>query len=158
MPRLAWDNAAHSLLERTLDDSANRRTWLPEAFLTASELIEVARKLISGLQVNRTAIERNLLAYGPFAATERVLMGLAKAGADRQEMHSRLRQHALTAWQAVQAGGENPLIGLVISDPIFQQFLPSEQIRNLFDITQHTGDAAQRARNLAAAVQEEIKG
>jgi len=91
LPRLAWDNAAHSLLERTLDDSANRRTLLPESFLIADELIQTSAKILDGLQVDQAAIERNLRTYGPFAATERVLMALGKAGADRQAMHDRLR-------------------------------------------------------------------
>ncbi len=84
MPRIAWDNAAHSLLERTLDDSANRRTLLPEAFLTTDELLLVARKILGGLKVNEAAMQRNLQTYAPFAATERVLMALSRAGADRQ--------------------------------------------------------------------------
>ncbi len=104
MPRLAWDNAAHSLLERTLDDSANRRTMLPESFLITDELLRVAKRILRGLQVNQAALAKNLSIYGPFAATERVLMALTRAGADRQSMHERLRQHALKAWDAVQEG------------------------------------------------------
>ena len=55
LPHVAWDNAAHSLLERTLDDSANRRSLLPEAFLIADELLRRGQKLIEGLRVNRGA-------------------------------------------------------------------------------------------------------
>ena len=77
LPRLAWDNAAHSLLERTLDDSANRRILLPEAFLAADELLRTANSIFSNLQVDEIAMARNLAIYGPFAATERVLMALA---------------------------------------------------------------------------------
>ena len=62
MPRLAWDNAAHMLLERTLDDSANRRTLLPEAFLTADELLRTASRIVDGLVVNADALSRNLAA------------------------------------------------------------------------------------------------
>ena len=90
MPRLAWDNAAHSLLERTLDDFANRRSMLPEAFLIADELLHVTYHLVDGLQVDRAALARNLARYAPFAASERVLMALVKAGADRQGMHEHL--------------------------------------------------------------------
>ena len=70
MPRTAWDNAAHSLLERTLDDSANQRLLLPEAFLIADELLNTALRLIEGLRVDETATARNLAEYGIFAATE----------------------------------------------------------------------------------------
>jgi adenylosuccinate lyase len=87
LPRVAWDDAAHSLLERTLDDSANRRIILPEAFLCADELLITAQRLTAGLVINEAAIARNVAIYGPFAATERLLMAAVKAGADRQEMH-----------------------------------------------------------------------
>ncbi|MFU8773470.1 MAG: adenylosuccinate lyase, partial [Anaerolineales bacterium] len=116
MPRLAWDNAAHSLLERTLDDSANRRTLLPEAFLTADELLMVAIRILQGLHIDETALARNLSIYGPFAGTERVLMALSKCGADRQVMHERLRDHALVAWSAIKNGQPNPLVDLVTRD------------------------------------------
>ena len=94
LPRVAWDNAAHNLLERTLDDSANRRSLLPEAFLIADELLRRGLRLIEGLRINRDASERLLTAYGPFAATERLLMELVKRGGDRQELHEVIREHA----------------------------------------------------------------
>ena len=101
---MAWQNAAQSLLERTLDDSANRRSILPESFLICDELLRVSLRLIKGMKINQAAIQRNLEIYAPFAATERLLMALVKAGADRQVMHEHLREHALRAWQAVQEG------------------------------------------------------
>ncbi len=156
MPRLAWDNAAHSLLERTLDDSANRRVLLPEAFLISDELLRVSRRILSGLVVNQAAMQRNLAVYGPFAATERVLMALGKAGADRQAMHERLRQHALSAWEAVQAGQPNPLADLVAGDETIQSYLPGEEIRRLMDASHHLGDAPQRARALAAQARKTV--
>ncbi|MCI0520234.1 MAG: adenylosuccinate lyase [Chloroflexi bacterium] len=149
MPRLAWDNAAHSLLERTLDDSANRRTLLPEAFLIADELLHTAIRILKGLQVNEAALARNLSIYGPFAASERILMALARAGADRQAMHERLRQHALAAWEAVQAGQANPLGELVAGDPALQRHLPEAGLRALLDASRHLGDAPARARAFA---------
>jgi adenylosuccinate lyase len=150
MPRLAWDNAAHSLLERTLDDSANRRTLLPESFLITDELLQVAARLIAGLQVNETAIQRNLAEYGPFAAIERVLMGLVKAGADRQEMHERLRGHAMQAWANLQAGeAGNPLEALVRADKAVLSYLPAEKLNGLMNASSHLGDAELRARQMA---------
>ncbi len=151
-PRLAWDNAAHSLLERTLDDSANRRTLLPESFLIADELLRVARRILRGLQVDFVAMQRNLDAYGPFAAVERVLMALVKAGADRQEMHERLRRHALVAWEAIQNGGANPLAEELAADAHLLQYLNADQIGALMDYSHYLGDAAQRARQLAANI------
>jgi adenylosuccinate lyase len=154
MPRLAWDNAAHSLLERTLDDSANRRTLLPEAFLTADELLRTAAQLVEGLVVNRDALERNLAVYGPFAASERVLMALVKAGADRQAMHETLRQHALQAWAAVQAGQPNPLADRLTGDPDLRRWLPETELRLLMDATHYVGDAPLRARLLVTRIRK----
>ncbi len=149
-PRLAWDNAAHSLLERTLDDSANRRTHLPEALLVADELLGVAQKLIDGLVVNEPVIRRNLTTYGPFAATEKIMLAAVKKGADRQKIHEIIRQHAMPAWQAIQKGETNPLAAALIADETLLRYLTAEEISTLFDATTHTGIAAEAAKNLAA--------
>jgi adenylosuccinate lyase len=154
LPRIAWDNAAHSLLERTLDDSANRRIFLPEAFLATDELLRTANSLLKGLRVDEAAIARNLTIYGPFAATERVLMALVKSGADRQEMHERIRSHAMKAWEAVRAGEENPLASLLCKDAIMTEYLSEEELRRLMDARSHLGDAPERAREMAKTIQE----
>lgn len=156
MPRLAWDNAAHSLLERTLDDSANRRTMLPESFLITDELLRVAQRILKGLQVNQTALAKNLTIYAPFAATERVLMALSKAGADRQSTHERLRQHALAAWETVQAGNDNPLTEYIYSDREFLMYLSASELEDLMDASEHLGDAPERARKFATALREDL--
>jgi adenylosuccinate lyase len=154
MPHLAWDNAAHSLLERTLDDSANRRILLPEAFLIADELLNVAKRLIAGLQIDQLAVQRNLAIYGPFAATERVLMALGKAGADRQVMYERLRVHSLAAWQVLQSGGENPLNARVCADSEFVRYIPENELRAMLTASGYVGDAPLRARALAQTIKE----
>jgi adenylosuccinate lyase len=149
MPEVAWHNAANSLLERTLDDSANRRTILPESFLIIDELLITARRIIKGLVINRDAVQRNLDIYAPFAATERVMMAAARCGADRQEMHERLRQHAMQAWQEVQAGHPNPLIAQLKADTWIAAYLPAEQIDSLAAIAAYVGIAPQRSRETA---------
>ena len=154
LPRVAWDNAAHSLLERTLDDSGNRRTLLPEAFLAADELLRRAQRIVQGLRVNAHAIARNLALFGIFAATEPLLMELARAGADRQAMHERLREHALAAWQEVEAGGANPLAERLAADPVLMGYLPAERIGTLLEAGRHIGDAPARARAMAAAIRQ----
>jgi adenylosuccinate lyase len=155
--RVAWDNAALSLLERTLDDSANRRTSLPEAFLITDELLSITTWICEGLHVDPSAMIRNLDAYGPFAATERVLMALSKAGANRQETHERLRQHALATWETLQQGEDNPLIDLIAADPIFLNYLSAEELRALMDASDHIGDAHKRAIRFANQIRETIK-
>jgi adenylosuccinate lyase len=162
MPRLAWDNAAHSLLERTLDDSANRRTLLPEAFLITDELLAVTERILKGLVVNEAGMARNMAVYGPFAAIERVLMALGKAGADRQEMHEHLRQHAMRAWEVIQTSQpgqgarNNPLVEAIVTDPLLLELLDAATLRGLMDASGHLGDAPQRARQMAETLRRTL--
>ncbi len=158
LPRIAWDNAAHSLLERTLDDSANRRTILPEAFLAADEMLKTARSILSGLRVDERAMARNLATYGPFAATERVLMATVKAGASRQVMHEIIREQAMTAWESIRSGQENPLAKNISQDPAVLKFLSEAQVQELMNYNAHLGDAPKRASQMGARLLLEMKG
>lgn len=154
LPRVAWDNAAHSYLERTLDDSANRRVILPEAFLISDELLRRAHKLISGLRINVEAAQRLLAAYGTFAATERLLMELVKRGGDRQALHEKVRQHSLAAWPDVAAGRPNPLAEYLAGDAELLGLAPAEEIRGWLVATDHIGDAPARAGKIARDIRE----
>jgi adenylosuccinate lyase len=156
LPRVAWDNAAHSVLERTLDDSANRRSLLPEAFLAVDALLVLAKRLISGLRVNRVAMDRNLETFGLFSATEPLLMELVRAGADRQAMHEVIRRHCLEAWAAVEVGKPNPLLYLLTSDPEVLRYLPAERLQDVMSVAGYVGDAPQRAREMATRVRAVI--
>jgi adenylosuccinate lyase len=161
LPAVAWDNAAQSLLERTLDDSANRRAALPEAFLALDECLQTATRLVRGLVVDTAAITANLEKFGPFAATERVLMALVRAGADRQRAHERLREHSLKAWAAVKASRPNPLAGLLAADPELLVHLQPARLHELMEARGYVGTAPQRAAALAdeirrALVQAEV--
>jgi adenylosuccinate lyase len=152
LPRVAWDDAAQSLLERTLDDSANRRIILPEAFLCADEILITAQKLIDGLVIDQSAVNRNFEMYAPFAATEKLLMALVKAGADRQAMHEVMREQALSAWAEVSAGRPNPLIEALCNDPHITLYLHSDEARSILAARGYIGDAPQRARKIASKV------
>ncbi|MFT7579744.1 MAG: adenylosuccinate lyase [Myxococcota bacterium] len=154
LPRVAWDNAAHSLLERTLDDSANRRIVLPNAFLATDEILRRAQRLIDGLVVDGAASERLLATYGTFAATERLLIEAVKAGGDRQVLHEVIRKHTMTAWPVVQVGGENPLAALLAADEDVTRWVPAGAIPALLDARAHVGDAPERTRQLVLAVLE----
>lgn len=154
--QVLWDNASHALLERTLDDSANRRVVLPGMFLAVDELLIQAEGLFKGLYINRAGIERNLAAYSPFAAIEHLLMALAKAGADRQAMHETLRGHSLTAWAAIQQGQPNPLAALVSQDPTLLAYLSSEAIEHAMQPHDYLGDAPQRTRQFAQHLQDSL--
>ena len=157
LPRVAWDNAALSALERTLDDSANRRSALPEAFLAVDEILSRMNGIVRGLRLGREAMARNLAVYGPFAATEPLLMTLAVAGADRQEMHERIRQNAMAAWEAVQRGEDNPLADLLAADVEITHHLPSDAVRRLMAEGAGVGDAPERSRALARTIREALR-
>jgi len=149
LPRVAWDNAAHSLLERTLDDSANRREVFPTAFLATDEILRRGTRLIRDLRVDESALARNLEKFGTFAATERVLMRAVQAGANRQEMHEIIREHSLTGWAALAEGGANPLPDQLSGDERITKYLNPEQVIALLDATLYVGDAPERALSLA---------
>jgi adenylosuccinate lyase len=150
LPAVAWENAAEALLERTLDDSANRRIIFPEAFLACDEILRTAVQIVRGLVVNPAACAENLDKYGPFAATERVLMALVRAGADRQQMHERLREHSLKAWSAVNLGRPNPLADFIASDPDLLRFLQPARLHELMRANDYIGTAVERADALVA--------
>ncbi len=154
LPRVAWDNAAHSLLERTLDDSANRRVILAAAFLATDEMLKRARRILNGIRFNEAAIARNVRLYGGFAATEGLLMELVNAGADRQLMHERIRQHAMEAWQAVERGEPNPLAERLRQDPEVLQYLSSDRVQEILEkgTLGQVGDAPQRACQVARRI------
>ena len=154
---VAWDNASQAILERSLDDSANRRVFLPESFLAVDEILRRASSLIESMVVDQEQISRNLARYGPFAATERVLMAAVRAGANRQEMHEWLREASLQAWDGVRIGRENPLVDSVIADARIAKFLPSEEVRLLMSAGDYVGTAEERARAFAKELEATVK-
>jgi adenylosuccinate lyase len=155
-PQVAWQNAANSLLERTLDDSANRRTILPEAFLAADEMLRVVLKLVENMTIHRDTIHRNLEIYAPFACTERVMMAVSKKGANRQEIHERLREHALAAWQVVQTGQPNPLVKRLQADEEILRWISATEIETLSRVSSYTGIAEEASRGMAGKIRQAI--
>lgn len=106
--------------ERTLDDSANRRISIPEAFLATDGILSLYHNVISGLTVYPKMIERHLAAELPFMATENILMQCVKAGGDRQTLHEAIRRHSVAAGMAVkQEGADNDLLDRIAADPLF---------------------------------------
>jgi len=147
--QIAWQNAADNLLERTLDDSANRRSIIPESFLAADELASLVHRVVSGMRVERAGIARNLAKFGPFAATEAVLMTAAKHGADRQQLHEKLRELSMQAWSAVEKDEANPLSELIKRDALIGRHVKPDEVERLMRAQDHIGLAAERARALA---------
>ena len=138
----AWDNASLSILERTLDDSANRRLFLPQAFLSIDEVLITAKKVVDGMNVHEATIKRNLEAFGVFAATERLLMELGRRGADRQVMHEVIREQSLKAWAAVQDGKANPLVGLLSTEASVLKYMTKDEVISTLDASDYYGDAS----------------
>jgi adenylosuccinate lyase len=149
---VAWQNAATNFLERTLDDSANRRTILPEAFLCSDEILTLARKIVDGLRIDERKIAENLRTYGPFAGSEAVLMEAARAGADRQELHEAIRENAMAAYAALERGETNPLARLLSDDERIVRYVDPAEVRSQLDPSAHVGDAPARARRLAQRI------
>ena len=156
LPRIAGDNAAHSHLERTLDDSANRRSFIPEAFLLADAILLRSRDIIAGLTIEPSASRRLLDTYGVFSATEKLLMEATRRGGDRQALHEVIREHALVAWPLVRQGQPNPLADLLANDPRILALVPATRVRQLLDASTHVGDAPIRARRLAQAIDDHL--
>ncbi|GMQ77729.1 MAG: adenylosuccinate lyase [Anaerolineae bacterium] len=158
LPSVAWSNASQNVLERTLDDSANRRIVMAEAFLAVDELLLRTTRILEGLAFNRKSMAHNLARYGPFAATERLLMALVREGADRQDAHEWIRQASMAAWEALETGDENPLVGLLANLPEINQFFDPEKVRALLSVEGYTGTASQRARAFAQKLSQHLKG
>lgn len=153
---VAWENAANNWLERTLDDSANRRTILPQAFLTCDEILLACHEIVNGLVIDPNGIRISMETFAPFSAIERILTALVQAGANRQEMHERLRQHSLHAWEALQKGESNPLFDRVSKDEILVQYLNVDQMKALFRIDHYLGLAPQKAEALAINIRRQV--
>jgi adenylosuccinate lyase len=150
---VAWQNAATNYLERTLDDSANRRVILPEALLCADEIVTLARSVIDGLRVDERRIAANLRTYAPFTGTQAVMLEAVRAGGDRQRLHEALRGASMEAWAAVARGEDNPLAHLLAEDPELTARVDPAEIRRLLDPSTHVGTAPQRARLLADRIE-----
>ena len=141
--------AAGQWLERTLDDSANRRMSLPEGFLTTDAILRIVHNIADGLQVFPAMVARNLAEELPLMASEAILMEAVRRGGDRQAVHERLRLHARAATTAVLAGGgANPFLGLVADDP--EVSLDRSELDALLDPVRFVGRAPQQVREFLA--------
>jgi adenylosuccinate lyase len=133
--------AANQWLERTLDDSANRRLTLPEAFLGADAILILATNITAGLEVREDVIRRHVAEQMPFMATERWLMLGVAAGGDRQALHEVMRQHSLRVSESVSRGGVNDLLERLSLDPAFRD-VPAAALRAELEPARYTGRAA----------------
>lgn len=112
--------ASTQWFERTLDDSANKRISVAEAFLAVDAILELYINIVSGIVVYPKMIEKRLKSELPFMATENIMMAAVKKGGDRQELHERIRDHSMEAGKVVKVeGGENDLLSRIAADSAF---------------------------------------
>jgi adenylosuccinate lyase len=135
--------AATQWLERTLDDSAGRRLFLPESFLTADAILRLLTNVARGLTVNTAVVTARLRRELPFMATEEILMRGVKAGGSRQDLHERIRQHSVAAKERLLAGAEtNDLIDRLRGDEAFAAV--REDLDGLLEPERFVGRAPQQ--------------
>ena len=148
----AW-TAATQWMERTLDDSANRRIALPEAFLAADAILTLCRNLISGGRVYPGVMRRHLNEEMPFMATENILMRAVELGGDRQKLHEKIREYSVeTAARVKLEGGENDLLDKLKADPAFH--LDDAALAEILDVKQFIGCAPSQTH---AFVEEAVR-
>lgn len=148
--------AASQWLERTLDDSANRRISLPEAFLAVDGILRLYYNIASGLVVNEAVIGRAMAEYLPFAATENLLMEAVKRGGDRQALHEVIRAHSMAAAQAVKEGLPCDLLARLEADPAFP--LSARDMAALLDPKAFVGRAPEQVDAFLAGVRPRLAG
>ncbi len=139
--------AASQWLERTLDDSANRRISIPEAFLCADAILNLYINVVRGLRVYPAVMEKHLREELPFLATENILMHCVEhKGGDRQTLHEAIRRHSVAAAEQVKLRGkENDLLARIAADPVFS--LTAEELEALADPAGFTGMAERQCEN-----------
>jgi len=156
----AAQTLATQWMERSLDDSANRRLVLPQAFLAVDAVLVLVENVASGLVVYPKVIERFLDEELPFMATENILMAAVAAGGDRQQLHERIRQHSLAASQVVKEEGKpNDLLDRLRDDPAFAEAVASLSSRGgqQLDARAFVGRAPQQVDEFLREVVEPIR-
>ena len=147
--------SATQWFERTLDDSANKRISVPEAFLAVDGILDLYMNVVDGLVVYDKVITKHLMAELPFMATENIMMDAVKAGGDRQELHERIRELSMKAGARVkQEGLDNNLLELIAADPMFGVTL--EELQAKLDPSKYTGRAKEQVDEYLAEVVQPV--
>ncbi|UUM13083.1 adenylosuccinate lyase [Clostridiaceae bacterium HFYG-1003] len=132
--------ASTQWFERTLDDSANKRVSVPEAFLALDGVLSLYQNITEGMVVYEKQIQRRIMSELPFMATENILMAAVKQGGDRQELHERIREHSMAAARVVkEEGKDNDLLTRLLNDPAFG--LDQAGLDQIMDPSQFIGRA-----------------
>ncbi|MBC5723212.1 adenylosuccinate lyase [Lawsonibacter sp. OA9] len=142
--------ASTQWLERTLDDSANRRIALPEGFLCADAILRLAQNVTNGLHVNERVIEKTVKEYLPFIATENLMMEAVKRGGDRQELHEIIRRCSMAATARMKDGGDCDLLDRLAGEPSFG--LSRGDMERLLNPELYTGRCAQQVEDFVQSI------
>lgn len=142
--------ASTQWFERTLDDSANRRISLPEGFLACDAVLRLMRNVTNGLHVNEKIVEKAVLEYLPFIATENLLMSAVKKGGDRQELHEVIRRNSMEATARMKEGLNCDLLERLAEDPEFP--LTREEITAVMNPADFIGRSAQQVEEFIAGL------
>lgn len=143
--------SATQWFERTLDDSANKRISIPEAFLAVDGILDLYLNVVDGLVVYPKVIEKHLLQELPFMATENIMMDAVKAGGDRQELHERIRTLSMEAGRNVKEKGlDNNLLELIAADPVFNMTL--DELKSSMDPARFIGRSKEQTEEFISEV------
>ena len=143
--------SATQWFERTLDDSANKRLSVPEAFLAIDGILDLYLNVVDGLVVYEKVIEKRLMSELPFMATENIMMDAVKAGGDRQELHERIRELSMEAGKNVKEKGlDNNLLELISKDEAFN--MSPEELQKTMDPAKYVGRAPEQVDEFLADV------
>lgn len=139
--------SATQWFERTLDDSANKRLSVPEGFLAIDGILDLCLNVVDGLVVYPKVIEKRLMSELPFMATENIMMdAVKKRGADRQQLHEKIREHSMAASRVVKVeGGENDLLERIAADEAFGVTL--EELEKILKPENYTGRAKEQTED-----------
>lgn len=151
----AVNTAATQWLERTLDDSANRRISLPEAFLATDAVLILCANIAAGLQVNEAVVARNVDRVIPFMATERWLLLGVEAGGDRQTLHEVIRRHSRAVSEAMARGAENDLLERLSRDEAFAR-VDTDALLAQIDAARYIGRAPEQVREFSDGPLKEL--
>ena len=143
--------SAAQWFERTLDDSANKRISIPEAFLAVDGILDLCLNVVDGLVVYPKVIEKHLMGELPFMATENIMMDAVKMGGNRQELHEKSRELSMEAGRNVKVEGkENNLLSLIAADPAFNMSLAD--LEKTMDPSRYTGRAKEQVESFLEKV------
>ena len=142
--------ASTQWLERTLDDSANRRISMPEGFLCADAILRLAQNVTDGLHVNEKIIDKTVREYMPFMATENLLMEAVKRGGDRQQLHEIIRKCSMEATARMKNGEDCDLLSRLAAEPAFG--LTEAEMKEVLDPSLYIGRCAEQVDTLIAKV------